>query len=517
MANDSTQLYNFYKRYRWTADDFTGWQSGMVDHSRGMFEGLFGGGITSGFEVSVVSGLGLSVSAGIASGSDGYPHVINSATSVTIDAATTSVRRDLIVARKNLVDNTDITDPLDPYSTVPLRTAQQSQIVVIKGTEASSPSYPATETGDVIIAGIRIENGQSSLAITDFDFEVRDSLGKNSRFQQNQSKFDERLRVSKETNSSIRIKPSQTQVGKSAKNFSYINKFTPSKFPQDATNKFTYADTFVSFQSGTVTGGDAQSLDFTPTVPSAGSWIMATVSLKSDDTLTISYGTQGTREQCIAALESATTTGAGAVALPSQVFRLAFVLLGSADGTNITELDVFDGRSTFYFGGPDSPKVYPNVFVSGAGLGDVTTLSDAIPLMPVAGGVILIMDSITETSTVVVPANIKIIGRGKGVTITTSASIGLNLGKNVILQDIILTTAGSNTLCQLNGDFAIINNCTFNVPSTSATAICVDVKSNFNHIEASQFTGVLAPSLATGIKFNLGTIENSDANCIFTT
>lgn len=516
MANDSIQLYNFWKRYRWTADDFTGWQSGMVDHSRGMFDGLFHGGVMLGLTVDPTTGLSVSVSSGIASAPDGYLLVKNSSTALTFDAATTSVRRDLIVIRPLLTDNTYITKPTDPLTTVPLRTTQGAQIVIIKGTESTSPTYPATESQDVIICGVRVQQGQTTITNVDFDFEIRDSLGRNSKFQQNQAKFDQRCLVTRESNSSIRIKPSQTKIGNDPKNFLYINKWTPSRFPLDGTSKFNYADTFVSFQSGAITGGDAISADFTPTIPSAGNWITATVSLKSDDTLNISYGTQGTKTQCLAAIESSVTSGAGAVSLPAQMFRVAFVLLRSADGTTITELDVIDGRSTFYFGGPDSPKVYPNVFVSSAGNGDVTTLAAAIPLLPTGSGVILIMDDIVETTTVTLPDNTKLLGRGRNSSITFSAATGIITGKNVIIEDLNLITASTTTICKVNSNNTTISKCQFDAPSGNSSAICIDVSGSANHIGECIFTGVVSPSLATAIKFNLGTSDNTTANCVFT-
>lgn len=516
MANDSIQLYNFYKRYRWTAEDFTGWQTGMVDHSRGMFDGLFHGGVLQGFEITLTSGLALSVAEGIASGPNGFLNVLNSSTALTVDAATTSVRRDLIVIRPLLTDNTFITDPADPLSTVPLRTTQGSEIVIIKGTESTSPQYPSALSDDVILAGVRIEFGQTALAISDLDFEVRDALGKNSRFQQNQAKYDERCRVARETNDSIRIKPSQTKIGDNPKNFTYMNKSTPSRFPLDATSKFNFADTLISFQSGAITGGDQISADFTPTIPTAGNWITATVSLKSDDTLNVSYGIEGTKAQCLSAIESAVTSGAGGIALPSQMMRLAFVMLRSADGTNITELDVIDARSTLYFGGPDSPRALPNVFVSALGLGDVTTLSAALALLPTGSGVICIMDDVIETTTVTLPANTKLIGRGRNASLTFSAATGLITNNDVLIEDLTLITATTTTICRVNGNNNVISKCTFTAPSGNASAICVDVYGNANHIGECVFTGTASPSLATGIRYNVGSAENTNANCIFT-
>lgn len=516
MANDKINLFNFYRRYRWRENDFQRWQEGQVDHSRGMFEGLFGGGIMTGFEVAPSgSGMAITISEGIASGPTGYLHVKNISEDLEIDVPSANPRRDLLVSRPLLVDEEFITNPTDPFSSVPLRTEQQSIIALIQGTESASPQYPAKDVNDVVICGIRTEPGQTILTRDDLDFEVRDSLGKNSRFQQNQAKFDERCLVTRETNSSVRIKPSQTLVGQNPKNFLYINKGTPSRFPLDSGGQFIHGDTFLNFDTGAITGADDTTPDFTPVIPGAGQWVVATVSLQGDDNLNVTYGMPGTRAECFDAITNARTSGAGSVALPSQMMRLAFVVLGSADGISITELDTVDGRSTFYFGGPDSVKAYPNVFLSALGAGDETTLAAAVNALPAAGGVLLVMDDVIVPSPVTIPDNVKLLGRGKGVKLTFQGSTGIITGRNVIVEELIFESSVESKLLILNDEYNVVRKCQFRAPSGASGAVCISVASSANHIGECVFEGVVTPSLATGILYESGTVENTDANNVF--
>jgi hypothetical protein len=166
---------------------------------------------------------------------------------------------------------------------------------------------------------------------------------------------------------------------------------------------------------------------------------------------------------------------------------------------------------------PESIKVYPNVFVSAIGLGDVTTLSAAITLLPPSGGVILVMDNLIVPTSVTLPENTKLIGRGKNATVTFTGAFGLITSKNVVIEDIVLAATGATKICTLNGDNNVVSKCRFEAPSENASAMCIDVASDGNHIGECVFTGVVSPSLATGINFRLGTSENTESNNIFST
>jgi hypothetical protein len=134
--------------------------------------------------------------------------------------------------------------------------------------------------------------------------------------------------------------------------FTFVIPGQASAFPR-ASGAFATGDTFLNFQTGAVSGADTTSSAFTPTIPTAGNCIVATVVLDSADLLHVYYGTLGTRAQCAAGIANQQNTGSAgnvsATTVSSNNFPIAFVLLSSKDGANITECDVFDARSIFAF------------------------------------------------------------------------------------------------------------------------------------------------------------------------
>jgi microcystin-dependent protein len=348
MADPNIQLYNFYRRYKWRDEDFEGFQDGMVDHSRGMFEGLLGGSVLAGLEPDPTTGMFVSVSEGIASGPSGYLHVVNQVT-LEFDTPATGVRMDLVVVRPKLEENAFITNPTNPFQQVPLRTLQGSEVLILQGDESETPEYPAKAANDVALFGVRVEPAQTTLAADDLDFEARDLIGKNSFFQQDAAKYDDRLRPYRSTHNVLGVKPSQLQPP-FARVFSYVNRNAPSIFPKDAIGNYNPEDTFLNFETGVITGGDESSANFTPTIPTAGNFIVASVGIDTDDEIQVRYGTEGTRAQCLSGVVNQVASGAGSVLIANNVKLVAFVILGSADGAAITELGFFDSRGVFGIG-----------------------------------------------------------------------------------------------------------------------------------------------------------------------
>lgn len=343
MANEALKLYNFYRRYKWTEDDFESWQSGMVDHSRGMFEGLFGGAVLEGFAPTLAGGLDIDVSAGIASGPTGFLNVVTAVSSLSLTAPSADFERALVVVRPNLTPTDMITKPTDVNTTVSLTTEQRSEVAIIRGAPASSPAYPATEANDVILFGVRLEAGQVTLAEVDLDFEVRDLPGKNSNFQQDMAKFDDRLRPYRYDNETVGLKPSQL-AAPFGRVFSYVNKKSPSIYPQDSSKNYNHADTFFNMTTGEITGGDEITANFTPKIPTAGKAIVACIGIDTNDEAVITYGTAGTRAQCLTGIKDQNTNTAGSVNIQDNTKPIAFVICFSDDGANITEIDIVDCR-----------------------------------------------------------------------------------------------------------------------------------------------------------------------------
>lgn len=348
MANEAIKLYQFYRRYKWTAEDFEGWQTGMIDHGHGMFEGLFGGAVLEGFAPTLAGGLDIDVSAGIASGPTGFLNVVNAVTALTFTAPSADNERALVVVRPDLTNTDYITKPTDPNITVPLTMEQRSVVEILRGVPAVSPEYPATEANDVVLFGVRLEAGQVTIAEVDIDFEVRDLPGKNSNFQQDAAKYDDRLRPYRSTNQVVGVKPSQL-AGPFGRVFSYVQAINPSIYPQDASNNYNHADTFFNMTTGAITGGDEVTANFTPTIPTAGNAIVACIGINVDDEAQVSYGTAGTRAQCRTGILDQNDSGPGSVLIPSYCKPIAFVICYSDDGVSITEIDVIDCRGVTGF------------------------------------------------------------------------------------------------------------------------------------------------------------------------
>lgn len=345
MAN-IPDLYNFYRRYLWNEHDFAGWQDGMVELGRGMFEGTFGAAVLKGYDYTLSGGLGISVGTGIAVGPTGNLLVVNAVSPLTLTAPTAAFERALIVVRPHLVDGDYITKPTDPLVQVPLTTAQEATVLVLRGVAANAPVYPAPAANDTVLMGVRLALGQVTLAAADIDLEVRDTPGKNSNFQQDAAKYDNRLRPGLVSGSpTLAVYPSQLEPPLT-RVFSYVNKVQPSIFPKSAGGAYNGAAglTYLNFQTGAITGADEASADFTPQIPTTGNAIVACVSIASTDTLRVTYGTQGTRAQCLEGVKSQVASGAGSVSLPDVTKPIAFVILFSGDGVSITEADLFDCR-----------------------------------------------------------------------------------------------------------------------------------------------------------------------------
>ncbi len=345
MAQEQTPLYNFYFRYKWNEDDFLTWQTSMVGLQRAAMEGLFGGAVMGGFELTAVSGMVVEVADGIAIGPTGYLMVENDVTDLTFAAPVSNVRKDLIVVRPLLVDSTLITRPTTPFDNVYLKQLQDCQVVVIPGTAAANAEYPAKLAGDIIIAGVRIQTGAVALTSADFDFSVREIYGKNSDFQQNFGQYDDRMRPYRIDYKTLGIKPSQL-VAPRTRAFSFVNRTLPSIFPKDGGGLYSHADTYLDFKTGGITGGDASSADFIPTIPTSGNWIVATVSIGVTDLIVVGYGTQGTRAQCLTGISNQAIVGAGCVSSPTNSKIIAFVMVKSSDGVNINELEFVDCRAS---------------------------------------------------------------------------------------------------------------------------------------------------------------------------
>lgn len=397
MANPNIALFHYYFRQLWTAQNFTDWQDGMVSLGRGAMEGTFGASILKGFAPSV-TGMSLEASSGLAFGPSGYFNVIAAQSILgTLAPPTGDLERVLIVIRPNLVDSEYITVPPLITTPVPAKQLQESVMAVLRGVEASSPVYPAKAANDVVAFGLRLYPGQTAIAPEDFDFEVRDIPGKNSNFQQDQAKYDDRLRPYLVSNTVLGILPSQLEAPFS-RVFSYVNKSQPSIFPKNSGGDYNGAAgvTLLNFTTGVISGADEVSVNFTPQIPTAGNAIVATVGLRSDDTLAVSYGTQGTRTQCFNGILSQETVGPGSVLIPDATKPISFLICYSDDGLSITEIDFLDCRGSVGTSAPASG-------IAGSGTSTPVPGDYPLTLTDANDGEVILVSGLTAANQIVLP------------------------------------------------------------------------------------------------------------------
>jgi hypothetical protein len=173
MSLNDIRQFNFYTNYLWSATDFQNLQGWIYDEIWGIANGAFGASTLSGMVVTPAGGMVLNVTQGIGVTSSGRL-LVNTTTQNAPAFATPSGNpaKSLLVLRPNDTDGTPVVDPNNPLNTVNLHHFLQAQLVVINGTPASSPSYPAIQANDIVLMGVSLANGQSSIAYSDLDVTV---------------------------------------------------------------------------------------------------------------------------------------------------------------------------------------------------------------------------------------------------------------------------------------------------------------------------------------------------------
>lgn len=356
MNNSYFRLFQFRQapltRYRWRNQDFADLQdNGLVAMIQGLMQGQFQGAVLQGMNLTSTNGLNFTIASGFAVGPTGDLMYLPTAVTGTFPSPTAGPwgARSLAVVRPLLFTPPSgfITPPTVPLTTAPLFVDHYAQLVVLDGQNASGLP-PATGSNDVILFGVRMVQNATGFQPSGAEYIDRDYPGRRSSFAAghllaNAIQWDDRVRPYKSGLGSIGIKPAQTiRGGLFYSGYSSVD--TASIFPANgALYNGDAGDTFLNFTTGALSGADLNSANFFPTIPSAYQFIWGLVTLGSSDKLAVSYGTQGTYLQCLAAYKSQVSTGAGAIPVSAN-FKVAYVLLGSIDGGEITELDVYDAR-----------------------------------------------------------------------------------------------------------------------------------------------------------------------------
>lgn len=375
MANDSTSFFYWYRRYKVRAQDMNAFQGAMAETARGIGEGMLGASILKGFAVNPASGLVLAVDPGIALAASGYLEVMNSGVTLDVAAAVdpSLPTRSLVVVTPDPTDANYINSPTDPFTMVPLNQLQKSRVVLLAGTPSATPDYPAKGPNDVILCGIRAPAGVATITTSMLDFEARESIGVNSLIAQNQVRFDNRLRPYRLSPKVLGVKPSQN-IGSAPQCFSYPGRLTPSLYPLTAGN-FTPSDSFVNFETGVISGGDASTPTLSPVIPPSNKSVVCVVTLTQADHLNFNFGDlTGTYDQCLASIKNQVFSGPGSLPAPDGNFGIAYVILTSIGGV-LSDTQVFDGRP--FLGSGAAAAKFKNEVPTGVvnGSNNVFTLS----------------------------------------------------------------------------------------------------------------------------------------------
>lgn len=161
------ELFNYYRRYRWTAQNFTDLQASLIGYPATLLSAMVRDGVLMGLNKTTDSGLNVSYAAGFAINSIGDLLGIENAGSV---ALTASVKHTVVV-RPVYTSTNNITRPTVPFDAVPLNTEQTAIVVAIPG---NISNYPAKAAGDVVLFGVTT-NGT---VVTDVDLSLCELVGK---------------------------------------------------------------------------------------------------------------------------------------------------------------------------------------------------------------------------------------------------------------------------------------------------------------------------------------------------
>lgn len=169
MALSDIRIFQWYQKYIVKAADLTNLQTWLRGMFEGTAEGAFGGAVLKDCLPSVASGLTVNIENGIAVSPSGRIVVV-SAGSGTFASPVGNPARSLLVARPKLTDSTSIPEPLNPSNNVYLYKVFGYDLVVLNGTPAVNPSYPATQSDDIILCAVKLTAGQTTLTTADIDY-----------------------------------------------------------------------------------------------------------------------------------------------------------------------------------------------------------------------------------------------------------------------------------------------------------------------------------------------------------
>lgn len=163
MGANTFSTFNFFKRYKWTAQNFTDFQTMLLEWANTGRQGLHGAACVKGLQIVPVSGMTVTVKAGIGITPAGKVLVLATDTNVTLSAPSGNPNRTYLVLRTLQTDANLITRPTTPFDTVALNEIMSAQVVEIDGAPGASPVYPALGADDLVLMGFKLTNGQVTI------------------------------------------------------------------------------------------------------------------------------------------------------------------------------------------------------------------------------------------------------------------------------------------------------------------------------------------------------------------
>lgn len=173
MAQSDFRKFYFYQKYLWSPVDFTNLQNWIYSNIEGGREGSFAGAVLSGLRVLPSSGMTVTVDSGIASSPSGKLMVVPTQQTTAPATPVGNPAWSLVVLRPVFTDADFIPLPTNPSAPpVPLDQQQLYQIVVLNGTPAGNPVYPAVQSDDVVLMGFKLPAGTTTITRAMLDLGV---------------------------------------------------------------------------------------------------------------------------------------------------------------------------------------------------------------------------------------------------------------------------------------------------------------------------------------------------------
>ncbi|MDX1409404.1 MAG: hypothetical protein R3330_14755 [Saprospiraceae bacterium] len=166
-ANDDIRIFDWRLKYNVLPADMTNFQTWMFDATKALAEAVGDRACLRGLRVLPLSGLTVRVEEGIGVNELGEILVVKGNSDVAVASPVGNPARSLVVLRPLKTGTTSTTDPVtgSPFN---LHTIQGAQVVVINGTPAPSPSFPAIDPGDVVLMGFELTAAHATIVQGDF-------------------------------------------------------------------------------------------------------------------------------------------------------------------------------------------------------------------------------------------------------------------------------------------------------------------------------------------------------------